>query len=570
MNFEAFYALKAVEASKLQDLTEKLNYVVLSLSQIDGNVKGLQERAHVWDTFQLHVSSWNEQIKAVDRKLDLLSRSSSISSARPGFPLELENRLSLLVQKLENGPTGSSQTEDQTASGQQSSLSSSTSSSSSSSSSSSNGAFSRDPLVAEFAAKGVMTTLKSLDSKIDNILRRDHEAENKVFVATVIEELLETGACVAFRPTTSSTAAGSDSDDSDADLTLSGDGETCKRNNSEVQQNVRKLMEMVGDLRSDMMTHLDEDNSGCHSKSKHTFPEDILKASTKLITTEIEAVAKEVSGLRQAVSNTGLMSTSASDATSMGSGSKQKYPSFCVTTWNEMEKRSKFKFSSITNHVEETHKCCYDQTHRFKGFQATTEFKLGQLDEVLRTHEFNDERRLGLIQDHYTRQMAELLNRVDRLSLKLDKNCFGSKDAGKASKIILNESTNYTLIINGYSGNASDSLSAHNGSMFSTYDRTNDRAPECCPCSPAYGSSGWWFYACFESNLTGPYFGENEDNLHFQGIIWEHFKGDYSLKRAEMKVRPRKFKPKQSGSENPSKAPKLDPWWSTIPIAEDP
>jgi hypothetical protein len=33
-----------------------------------------QERAHVWDTFQLHVSAWNEQIKALDRKVDFLSR----------------------------------------------------------------------------------------------------------------------------------------------------------------------------------------------------------------------------------------------------------------------------------------------------------------------------------------------------------------------------------------------------------------------------------------------------------------------------------------------------------------
>ena len=42
---------------------------------MNSNVKNLQERAHVWDTFQLHVSAWNEQIKSVDKKLDILSRS---------------------------------------------------------------------------------------------------------------------------------------------------------------------------------------------------------------------------------------------------------------------------------------------------------------------------------------------------------------------------------------------------------------------------------------------------------------------------------------------------------------
>lgn len=40
----------------------------------NSNVKNLQERAYVWDTFQLHVSAWNEQIKSLDKKLDILNR----------------------------------------------------------------------------------------------------------------------------------------------------------------------------------------------------------------------------------------------------------------------------------------------------------------------------------------------------------------------------------------------------------------------------------------------------------------------------------------------------------------
>ena len=58
---------------------------------------------------------------------------------------------------------------------------------------------------------------------------------------------------------------------------------------------------------------------------------------------------------------------------------------------------------------------------------------------------------------------------------------------------IENESSNYRLWVGGYSGNATDSLSAHNGYPFSTVDRNNDEAPKCCPCAPAYGG-GWWFY----------------------------------------------------------------------------
>ena len=55
------------------------------------------------------------------------------------------------------------------------------------------------------------------------------------------------------------------------------------------------------------------------------------------------------------------------------------------------------------------------------------------------------------------------------------------------------ESEDYRMWVGGYSGNAEDSLSAHNGSGFSTVDRNNDDAPKCCPCAPAYGG-GWWFY----------------------------------------------------------------------------
>ena len=55
------------------------------------------------------------------------------------------------------------------------------------------------------------------------------------------------------------------------------------------------------------------------------------------------------------------------------------------------------------------------------------------------------------------------------------------------------EESNYRLWVGGYGGNATDSFSVHTGYAFSTVDRNNDEAPECCPCAPAYGG-GWWFY----------------------------------------------------------------------------
>jgi len=105
---------------------------------------------------------------------------------------------------------------------------------------------------------------------------------------------------------------------------------------------------------------------------------------------------------------------------------------------------------------------------------------------------------------------------------------------------VAGEDTNYRLFVGDYFGNATDSFSVHTGYAFSTVDRNNDEAPPCCPCAPAYGG-GWWFYSCFESNLNGEYHSNPVDNGHYKGIIWELWRGDYSLKASKMMIRRKSF-----------------------------
>ena len=50
-------------------------------------------------------------------------------------------------------------------------------------------------------------------------------------------------------------------------------------------------------------------------------------------------------------------------------------------------------------------------------------------------------------------------------------------------------------------------------------------------------------FSCFESNLNGAYFSDPVKNGYYQGIIWELWLGDYSLKSAKMMVRPRDWNP---------------------------
>ena len=64
------------------------------------------------------------------------------------------------------------------------------------------------------------------------------------------------------------------------------------------------------------------------------------------------------------------------------------------------------------------------------------------------------------------------------------------------------ESTSYKLEVSGYSGNASDCLSYHNGMSFSTKDRDNDGYFQSCA---SYCRGAWWYKSCYYSNLNGQY-----------------------------------------------------------------
>ena len=96
-------------------------------------------------------------------------------------------------------------------------------------------------------------------------------------------------------------------------------------------------------------------------------------------------------------------------------------------------------------------------------------------------------------------------------------------------------STNYTLIVGGYTGNAGNSLAAHNGRPFTTYDRDNDGAIS-ENCAGLY-KGAWWYANCHNSNLNGLYH-RGRHSSYADGVNWYHWRGvHYSLKFTEMKVR---------------------------------
>ncbi|XP_037046930.1 microfibril-associated glycoprotein 4-like [Bradysia coprophila] len=108
------------------------------------------------------------------------------------------------------------------------------------------------------------------------------------------------------------------------------------------------------------------------------------------------------------------------------------------------------------------------------------------------------------------------------------------------------EDENYRLYIGNFSseGQISDSLSSHNGSMFSTKDNDNDDWP--ANCAERF-KGAWWYRGCYQSNLNGiwmskqrsiavrgPQTVDNEIGINFRNVFNVYF---YSLKSVEMKVK---------------------------------
>ncbi|KTF87995.1 hypothetical protein cypCar_00015772 [Cyprinus carpio] len=123
------------------------------------------------------------------------------------------------------------------------------------------------------------------------------------------------------------------------------------------------------------------------------------------------------------------------------------------------------------------------------------------------------------------------------------------------------EATNYILAAGRYSGTAGNTfldgatelfgenrtMTIHNGMMFSTYDRDNDKwipGDSSKQCSREDGG-GWWYNRCHSCNPNGRYYWGGSYTKYMakhgtdDGIVWMNWKGSwYSLKSISMKIRP--------------------------------
>ena len=88
-------------------------------------------------------------------------------------------------------------------------------------------------------------------------------------------------------------------------------------------------------------------------------------------------------------------------------------------------------------------------------------------------------------------------------------------------------------------GTAGDSFSGHRGQSFSTKDQDND-SDKSKNCAVSY-KGAWWYKNCHDSNLNGLYH-HGSHSSYADGVNWYAGKRhNYSVKRAEMKIRPVNF-----------------------------
>ncbi|OXA63979.1 Fibrinogen C domain-containing protein 1-A [Folsomia candida] len=95
----------------------------------------------------------------------------------------------------------------------------------------------------------------------------------------------------------------------------------------------------------------------------------------------------------------------------------------------------------------------------------------------------------------------------------------------------------YKLTVGEYTGTAGNSLSSNSGEQFSTYDNDND-ANTFTNCAAEYRGGWWQGNFCSESILNSVYHNSSNVGKPGVGVIWWHWTDtEYSLKKAEMKVR---------------------------------
>nr|CAI5846168.1 unnamed protein product [Callosobruchus analis] len=642
-------------------LEPRITSTASTLASIDSNIHNLQERAHVWDTFQLHVAAWNDQLASMDRKIDIISKGQEKVLALDGklnAILSMEYKLDNTIKALKDIELMATNLDALWAARTTKVYT--------------------DPLLNEFTSRGVLSAIRSVERKLDRLLLPNQSwakgAEKPKFqikcsMPRMIEDLLNDVSSkvdIIFDNITNDKEETEDYEEEYVEVEGSGTTMNLKRSLGKIKvtkcllncrQSHRLLEEILNSTRNTenackqnqevtenilnktgnsvkptkcprsncafgKREHITDNIQRCQevhqaleillnrtaiphkmhncSKTNIALEELLRSALTTENITKIMYNRQNIYTLKQILNDESrVLEKNFNDVLEAHFSEQRAYLeniidkkmkqclnyNFVPTTQTPIHHLvtnapvSEAPISSVPTRAElqptwrpvlDTNKSsCEDLS--FEDVSGVYIFEKDSLGDgsvsykkrycdiqndglwtvIQRRDDYDTQHNFNATWEDYKQGFGDLstdfwmgndfLHRLSTrydLILRIQLEDFEKNHVWAEYETfrILDEMQNYTLLIDGYTGNASDSFLSHNGSAFSTYDRRNDEAPECCPCAVSYGG-GWWFNRMFESNLNGVYHRKPNDNGYFRGIIWEHWLGNYSLKKSVMKVK---------------------------------
>ncbi|XP_021376988.1 angiopoietin-related protein 7-like [Mizuhopecten yessoensis] len=104
---------------------------------------------------------------------------------------------------------------------------------------------------------------------------------------------------------------------------------------------------------------------------------------------------------------------------------------------------------------------------------------------------------------------------------------------------VADEVNKYKVLVDGFTGNTSNSFERQSGYKFSTFDQDNDIFQEHCA---VVFRAGWWFKDCSSTNLNGPYASDTGTDKRLS-MHWQSFFSDRStvlMKKSRMLIKRQK------------------------------
>uniref|UniRef100_A0A8D8AUW1 Techylectin-5B n=1 Tax=Culex pipiens TaxID=7175 RepID=A0A8D8AUW1_CULPI len=521
--------------------------ILTTMTSLDSNVKSLQEKAQVWDVFQHHIGAWNDHIKSVDQKMELLKK------AHESTPPALETRLSNLDFKVqhvfEKVDTINEKLHD---------ITKTVYALSSANRARRNDRESTDQGAVMTKISSLQKQLNRLESSSANCQKKNGNGNGGTKVKKEVQEFedevddfLDKLATKKLKDIAANRKHGR-SLDSLTNLLRTVDERTVRIYDLEANQ-FEQILSCCKRTDREITTF--------------TNSADILLKRIERLVINVDAKI-ETRNLQQCERNS---STKVEDdiVTELGSGegavptTTEKYYKAFEIEIDEPEVSADFH--------QPNKQGCHQLTIRQNGVYTFGEIELNEANR-----DFNrrycyfatdgpawtviQRRKLDDLQENFNRSWNEYkygfgdlshefwlgndfintLTYDDNVELRVELWDFEGNSAWAEFKTfrIDSERFNYNLMVSEYHGNASDAMSYHNDQDFSTFDRANDKSNGSFACALTYGS-GWWFNSCAESNLNGVYYADDPKVHKSTGILWETWLGDYSLKESTMMIRSR-------------------------------